>query len=188
MGRMRGQTGGPRKVMAQSLLGDQQLVMYPKGQYWLQPCSLSSLVSWMIRPSIMGQVCRGHNTEGSSWCSRGLCHHPDRSWQAGEMGGWEPQEHSSWGNIRSCTLAATTLCASEKDLLILEEAELTISQTMCPWHKEAKVIQGSTVRSVTSKLREAILPIFSAVVKQHIECLSPVQGRYGDTGKCSKGP
>lgn len=62
-------------------------------------------------------------------------------------------------------MGATILCTSEKDLWVLVEAKLTISETVCPCHKEAKGSQGCTVRSVTSKLREVILPIFSALVK-----------------------
>jgi len=57
-----------------------------------------------------------------------------------------------------------------KDLVILADNKLTMHQQCALPVKQASCLLGCIRQSIDSTLREMILPIFSALVRTHLEC------------------
>lgn len=76
-------------VVISGMRSSNRPMVCPRGQYWVQSCSTTSLMGWWFRGYPL-KICWWHKTGGSPWYTRELCCHPEGHEQAEEMGWREP--------------------------------------------------------------------------------------------------
>jgi len=156
--------------------------MFPRGQFWVWSCLTSSSVSWMKEEFTLSRFAEdtklggvADTPEGSAAIQQDL----DRLRVRWRRTWWD----STRANVESCTWGGTTTCISAsyrmtcwKELLqrrtylwVLVANRLVVSQQSAFMAVNANGILGYIKKNVASSWRNVIFPLYSSLVRSHLE-------------------
>jgi len=156
-------------------------VVSPRSQQWAQSCSTYSSMTGMKVEGTLSKFSDDTKLGGvadtlegcgtiqqdldrlESWVQRNLMKFNKGKCRVLHLGRNNPMHQYRFG---ADLLQSSSV---EKDLGVLVDNKLTMSQQCVLAAKQASDILGCTKRSVASRSREVLLPLYSALARPHLE-------------------